>query len=101
MDDTEQLVMLFSSGDGYTYCCDNVFPIRYTSCEAALVDFEELVKRARAQVMLPRSQWDFASAVGNFTFAGREFSQDAFYTDDYLVLPEFLTVDEWFARDAT
>ena len=77
-----RLVMKYSVSDGCTFNCDVVLPVEYESAEAALLDFETLVKKDR-----------------KFTLFGEEF-----YSSDFeehastdrgltLVLPEFLTVD--------
>jgi hypothetical protein len=81
-----RIVMQFNVGDGYTFCCTETFPIEYESQEAALVDFEELVKQSAVE------------KVAAFKFAGHEFYYSSFYSEGRLELPEFLTIDEWFAQ---
>ena len=92
-----KIVMLYTDGDGYTYSCDVAQPIFYASCEQALIDFEKLVTDAR-KAYLTNNDW----RLSRFDFAGlKGFDQSDFFIDGTLYLPEFLTVDEWFARDAT
>ena len=88
-----KLVMCYSIGDGCTFSCDVTLPIEYESAEAAIVEFERLCLEARA-LKWPDSQ--------EFWFAGHEFEPSPFFwrnTPDRFDSPDFLTIDEWFARE--
>lgn len=81
----ERLVMCFTVGDGCTYSCSETIPFKYESSEAALVDFEELIKRS-----------EFESEV---TFAGQTFSPSDFFENGVFYGPNIYTIDEWFAAE--
>jgi hypothetical protein len=85
-----RIIMRYSESDGCTYSCENIYPIEYESCEAALLDFEVSLK---------------AAGSGEFKFANLDLWGYTFYSDSCwskmepeLVLPEFLTIDEWFGE---
>lgn len=82
------LVMLWVSGDGYAFSCQNVMPIVYDSEEALLVDFMEAATTA---LVNNKSTFSFLSS--------------GFHTDDFFYPnsgefaecpPEILTVHKWF-----
>lgn len=86
-----RIVMRYSVSDGCTYSCEDIHPIEYESCEAALIDFEAALK----------------SAEGEFKFANVDLWTDTFYSQSIwssrspereIQLPEFLTIDEWFGE---
>jgi hypothetical protein len=90
-----QIVMCYTAGDGCTYSCDVALPIEYESVEKALVDFEDLCTMAFA-----KKDW----RERKFTFCGREYDPSDFFfpsgerQEPALFPPDFLTVDEWFAK---
>jgi hypothetical protein len=79
----QRLVMIYHVTDGHTYGYDVVQPLMYASTEAALVDFEELVKKA--------------GETEEIFFAGKRYPVHLFIEEGEFCAPEFLTVDEWFA----
>lgn len=81
----QKIVMSYSEGDGCTYSCQNDVPFWYESTEQALVDFENLIK----------------SGGEEFKFAGMDFYRFTFVElsecgKEYVNLPNFYTMDEWF-----
>lgn len=86
----EKIVLCWSSGDGYTYSCENTVPILFESIEAAMHMFEEEAWKGLAEC---RSV---------MFFAGHEFNpDDFFYRDSRLGIavydgPVFYTLEEWF-----
>jgi type VI protein secretion system component VasK len=78
------VVMCYTEGDGCTYSADHNYPFEYESACDALIDFERLFNEARA-------------TVNAFTFAGMEFYADTFVERGEVYLPEFYSLDEWFA----
>jgi len=83
-----QIVMEFTEGDGCTYSCTHTAPIVYESCEAAIVDFEAAVHAAKA------------ADESQFMAFGQTFWVYTFFEEGVFYSPEFMTVDEWFARGA-
>lgn len=77
-----RLVMCYGIGDGCTYSCDETIPFEYESAEAAIVDFEDLIK-----------QNQHASEV---QFAGHTFYPYHFFENGTFYGPSIYTVDEWF-----
>jgi hypothetical protein len=86
------VVMCYTEGDGCTYSCDQDFPFEYESAEAALVEFERLFNEASAAGN-PKGNL----SMGRFTFAGMEFYCCTFVHERQVYLPEFYSLDEWFA----
>lgn len=86
-----RIIMRYSVSDGCTYSCEDIHPIEYESCEAALIDFEAALKEAKN---------------GEFRFANLDLWSSTFYVESMwssrgapqLELPEFLTLDEWFGE---
>lgn len=88
-----RIIMRYSVSDGCTYSCEDIHPIEYESCEAALIDFEAALKAA--------------DCGGEFKFANMDFNIDTFNNESIwssrspereIQLPEFLTLDEWFGE---
>jgi hypothetical protein len=96
MSDTmNQVVMLYTSGDGCSYSCDHTFPIYYESPEQAYLDFEKLATDARAT-----SKNRFPGAA--FIFAGMEFWTGDFFLENGMYYPpDFLTVQAWFDQQGS
>jgi hypothetical protein len=97
-----QIIMEYQVTDGYTYWSTCTIPILYDGTVEALVSFEEALKEAErltnAAIASKAHDW---TQYSSFEFAGRSFDISEFYerTDDgkdYLSLPNFYTVDEWF-----
>lgn len=80
-----RLLMRYTFGDGFTWSCERVFPLLAESPEAALVAFEDTYQQAKA-------------AGQSFLFAGAKFYPCDFEENDVYYAPDFLTLDEWFAR---
>lgn len=80
----ERLVMCFTVGDGCTYSCDETIPFEYESAEAAIVDFEDLIKRSQHE--------------REVTFAGHTFWPYNFFENGVFYGPSIYTVDEWFTE---
>lgn len=81
-----RLVIKYDVGDGYTWWCDVVLPVEYESAEQLYVDFEAAARAA------------YAANVYAFVVANREFHTDYFFDRGTYLLPEILTVDEWFQQ---
>ena len=77
----QRIVMVCEFTDDYTYFSKETYPIMYSSTEAALLDFEKLNKEADKE----------------FEFCGIKFYKFGKFEN----LPEFYTVDEWFALTKT
>lgn len=77
-----KIVLKYTDSDGCTYSCDCVYPIVCESVEEAYCAFDDALAGTKH---------------GLFTVFGLEFVTHKF-ADGYR--PEFLTVDEWFAREA-
>jgi hypothetical protein len=77
----QRIVMVCEFTDDCTYFSTESYPIMYSSTEAALLDFEKLNKEADNE----------------FEFCGIRF----YKFDQFENLPEFYTVDEWFACSNT
>jgi hypothetical protein len=86
------VVMCYTEGDGCTYSCDHDLPFEYESAEAALVEFERLFNEAR-DAGNPKGNL----SMGRFVFIGTEFYCCTFVHERKVYLPEFYTLDEWFA----
>lgn len=74
-----RIVMEYGTGDGYTYGCTLTVPVIAESCEQALEDFEALVNGSAEEF---------------------SFCNEVYYAGDFKgknSLPDFYTVDEWFA----
>jgi len=85
-----RLVMFYTAGDGCSYSCEQSIPINYESAEAALIDFETACMSAGNSRNVPF-----------FDFAGRQFcTREFFDSEAKMYVPDFLTVDEWFEREA-
>lgn len=91
-----KIVMLWTTGDGCTWSSDNVRPIEYESPEAALVDFEARLHVANAANAANKRGGYCEGGYCEFEFCGRTYSPYDFRDS----LPDFLTVDEWFEREA-
>lgn len=83
-----KIVMTYWIGDDISWCTEITKGIEYESTEAALVDFDALL---RAKKLNP-GQWPH-----HFDFAGRRFDASDFRIGE---LPDFYSVDEWFALEA-
>ena len=88
MNEQMQIVMEFMAGDGYTYWATSTIPIMYESCEAAMLDFEAKWKEAKA------------NNEHHFHMFGLQFDMGDHQENGVFCSPEFLTVNEWFARGA-
>ena len=84
-----QLVLQYGDGDGCTFSCTCTHPIEYESAEKALVDFETILNDAISTT----------GHFGEFIFAGIEMGISTFKFDDYIILPEIWTIDEWFKHE--
>ena len=85
------IVMCYTIGNKISWYSDIVRPVKWESPEAAIVEFERAATIA------------YHERVASFLFAGFEFEPSYhFYKDDkgkvIFDAPDFLTVDEWFAR---
>lgn len=86
-----RIVMIYNVTDGYTFTCTETVPIEYESTESAIVDFEAILLKTKME--------NLRNDV--FTFAGECFHvSDFYYMQDKYNLPEFMTVDDWFAGHA-
>lgn len=85
---SKQLVLVHTIGDGCTYSCERVVPIRHPSKEDALLEFQEAAESA----------WRLK--VHQFTFANRSFDTPDFFhrvgAQDQYFPPDIWTIDEWF-----
>ena len=125
-----KLVVNYSVGDGFTYCCQCDVPVEYESAEQLLVDIEDAVTRLLAARKNQRDRQlafdeEHGSFAGNRPGKQRDewfVKYKAFYADnpfpddrDYMVgglftshfiedgkffAPTIYTVDEWFAAGA-
>lgn len=85
-----RLVIEYSEGDGYTYCCTNTFPVEYESAEQLLVDIEDTVKA-----------WikaEYPSSGQTATFGKCELYLDHFLEHGIYYPPNIYTIDEWFEQ---
>lgn len=81
-----RIVMEFTEGDGCTYSCTHTLPIMYESCEAALVDFDAAILHAKK------------NDISQVRMFGEMFWVYTFFDEGQYFSPDFMTVDEWFAR---
>ena len=77
----QQLVLIYEVGDGCTFSCTIIVPIKYESAEQLAVDLEQFCK----------SEEDFITISGT-TFESYDFCDEGVY-----YAPIIYTVDEWFA----
>lgn len=107
-----RLVIEYSEGDGYTYCCTNTFPIEYESAEQLLVDIEhacaEYLRREKERQdsrpdIAPGNAADFQEWVEKYPYIQPEMRignrilwLTHFLEGDVFVPPYVYTVDEWF-----
>ena len=78
-----RIVMCYQFTDCCTYWCPTAIPILYDSCEQALVDFEAALN----------------NTTGEFSIFGTSYYKYDFIQDGEIILPDFLTVDEWYERE--
>lgn len=109
-----QLKLVLCYNHGSEVCSfDEHLPFDHESAEAALLEFEALVKAAisaREEVRAAHSRrakdvvlmrcgavadWQVGS---RFTFKGLEFDASNFIVDGKPYLPDIYTLDEWFDR---
>jgi hypothetical protein len=87
-----KLVMKYSVCDGYTFSEDVLYPIEYESAEALICDFEKALDEAHG---------NNKRKCGGYGF---QFGTETFNTNDFIfdtgkILPEILTIDEWFVKE--
>ncbi len=96
--------MTFTVGDGYTFWCDEVYPIEYESVEKAEYDFLMAWEAKIKDNEFPRNPgWK----THDFTIFGREFDPSDFtchYTEgdeDKAVYdePKFYTLEDWWEKN--
>ena len=83
---TMKLVMEYHDTDGCTYNCTLTVPFHGESPEAALVQFEDLLKKRHKD--------------DKFQFCGLDFYGSEFDLGNSHSLPNFFTLEEWFERGA-
>lgn len=102
-----RLVMLHTISDGSTYSCELVLPIEHDSVELAQHEFYANLEKARKA----HADWAAAKTAASlqavvvdahpgmtFEFADRTFH--TFRFPDSSSYPRFLTLDQWYKRDA-
>jgi len=94
-----KIVMVYNWSVEWAASGTETHPLEYASTEQAIVDFEALAREARAAFYAKTSG---SPRNARFEFAGLKFDALDFFprgekfTD--IDSPEFLTVDEWFAK---
>ncbi len=116
-----RLVIEYTEGDGYTYCCTNTHPIEYESPEQLLVDLEQACldflakerERTESCPELPahkQSKEEYYAKLfewsEKYPFVDPEISLNGcvlylnnFIQGDLFVQPSIYTIDEWFAKN--
>lgn len=91
-----KLVIVAHYGDGCTWSCTETLPVEYESEEAFAVDFEEAMKKARAN-KVSYSMWDLE-------FAGQRWDVSQFFYTPYKSKeevynpPEIYTLEDWWEK---
>lgn len=114
-----RLILEYSEGDGYTYCCTNTFPIEYDSAEQLLVDIEHacaeyLLKEKEKEDSRPEhnTKGDFKylekmrSWMEKYPYVQPEMRignrilwLTHFIENGVFVPPYIYTIDEWFEQN--
>lgn len=82
-----RLVIIYTVTDECHYWFEQVVPVEYESAEAFLVDFEKSLEDA------------ISSRKPRFLAGGQEWDKYDFLDGKKTLMPEVLTVDEWFDRE--
>jgi hypothetical protein len=88
-----KLIMRYNVGDGYTFSYDVYLPIEYESAEALICDFEKAIDEAAEK---RTHEWNYNYC---FQFGTEKFNLSDFLCKEGKLLPEILTIDEWFSKE--
>lgn len=89
-DSKTRMVMLYVVGDGYSYSSDVVLPVLIDNPSSVHEHFAAAVHIANGDGTYKERQ--------PFLFGNHTLSPEDFIVRGTYYPPEFLTVDEWFAR---
>jgi hypothetical protein len=88
-----KLIMRYVVGDGYTFDATVIYPIEYESAEALICDFDKALDEA-AEKRIHKHHYDCS-----FQFGIEKFNLSDFLGKKRKILPEILTIDEWFNKE--
>lgn len=97
-----KLVLHFSVGDGYTYCCDENFPFLYESKEKAEYDLLTIWEDWTKRRIAANKNRKLPYVMSDIKFAGMELDMSNFSEWDNVkeefryTEPRILTLEEWF-----